>query len=99
MVKHVIIWKIKDEYRDKADQIRIDAKRELEGLNGKIPGMQSLVIRINGLPSSTGDLMLDGTYESAEALKGYSSHPAHVHVADTYVRPFMQVRLCFDFEE
>ena len=28
------------------------------------------------------DLTLDTTFESAEALKGYSVHPAHVAVAD-----------------
>ena len=99
MVRHVIIWKIKDEYTGRAAEIKANAKRELEGLNGQIPGMKSLVIRTEGLPSSTGDLMLDGTYDSADALKGYSGHPKHVHVADTFVRPFMQTRMCFDYEE
>ena len=42
--------------------------------------------------------MLDSTFESAEALKGYSKNPAHVAVADTRVRPFVETRLCLDFE-
>ena len=42
--------------------------------------------------------MLDSTLESPDALKGYAVHPAHVAVADTYVRPFTEVRLCLDYE-
>ena len=42
--------------------------------------------------------MLDSDLESEEALKGYQSHPAHVAVANTYVRPFTEVRLCMDYE-
>ena len=52
----------------------------------------------DGLPSSTVDLMLDTTFESAEALAGYSVHPEHVAVADGKVRPFTAVRSCMDFE-
>ena len=43
--------------------------------------------------------MLDSCFESAEALKGYAVHPAHVAVADSAVRPNMEVRMCLDFEE
>lgn len=99
MVRHVIIWKIKDEYAGQAAEIKENAKRELEALNGQIPGMKSLVIRTEGLPSSNGDLMLDGEYNSTEDLNAYSVHPKHVYVADTFVRPYMQVRMCFDYEE
>jgi hypothetical protein len=52
----------------------------------------------NVLATSNADLMLDSTLESAEALKGYAVHPAHVAAADTYVRPFTEVRLCLDYE-
>ena len=99
MVRHVIIWKIKDEYKDKKDGIKANAKKELEALNGQIPGMKKLVIRTDSLPSSNGDLMLDGEYDSAEELNAYSVHPKHVHVAETFVKPYMEIRMCFDFEE
>ena len=42
--------------------------------------------------------MLDTTFESAEALKGYSTHPAHVAVADGKVRPYTKARFCLDYE-
>ena len=42
--------------------------------------------------------MLDSTFETPEALKGYSVHPAHVTVANTKVRPYTCQRTCLDFE-
>ena len=59
MVRHVIVWTLKDE--------------------------------------SSGDAMLDSLFESEEALKGYSSNPLHVEVANTKVRPFVKVRSSFDY--
>ena len=99
MVKHIILWQLKDEYSDaeKAD-IKIGIKAGLEGLAGQIPGLVEVHVNINGLPSSNADLMLDTTFESAEALKGYSKHPAHVAVADSKVRPYYKSRVCLDYE-
>lgn len=99
MVKHIILWKIKDEFDDnKKEEIRKGVKAGLEGLAGKIDGLNEIKVQIDRLPSSTADLMLDSLFEDAQALKGYSTHPAHVEVADTYVRPYMEVRMCLDYE-
>ena len=99
MVKHIILWQLKDEYSaaEKAD-IKAGIKAGLEGLAGQIPGLVEVHVNINGLPSSTADVMLDTTFESAEALKGYSVHPAHVAVADSKVRPYTKTRVCLDYE-
>ena len=56
-----------------------------------------ITVNIDPLSSSNADLMLDSTFESEEALKGYSSHPAHVAVANEKVRPFTSVRTCMDY--
>ena len=99
MVKHVILWNLKDEYdAEEKARIKKDIKESLEALVGKIPGLLEMHINIDGLPSSTADLMLDSTFESAEALKGYSTHPEHVAVADGKVRPFTATRACLDYE-
>ena len=42
--------------------------------------------------------MLDASFESAEALKGYAVHPEHVAAADTKVRPYTATRACLDYE-
>ncbi len=74
-------------------------KAGLEGLKGKIPGLVEIKVIVDGrLASSNADLMLDSTFESAEALKVYSTHPEHVAVAETKVRPFTATRSCLDFK-
>ena len=99
MVKHIILWQLKDELSaaEKAE-IKANIKTGLEGLAGQIPGLVEVHVNINGLPSSNADLMLDTTFESAEALKGYSKHPAHGAVADSKVRPYTKARFCLDYE-
>ena len=97
MVKHVILWKLKDEIEDKAP-VKAGIKAGLEGLKGEVPGLVDIAVRTEGLASSNADVMLDSTFESEEALKGYSVHPAHVEVANRDVRPYTQTRLCLDFE-
>ena len=99
MVKQIILWTLKDELSpEEKDQIKLGIKEGLEGLAGKIPGMTDIKVNINGLASSNADLMLDSTFESEDALKGYAVHPDHVAVADEKVRPYTKIRSCLDFE-
>ena len=99
MVKHIILWILKDEYSNEEKQkIKADAKTTLEALKGKIPGLIDIKVYTNGLASSNAYFMLDSSFESEEALKAYAVHPDHVYVADTYVRPFTASRSCLDFE-
>jgi len=99
MVKHVIVWTLKDEYSaEEKENIKKGIKEGLEGLKGKIPGLVDIKVNINGLASSNADLMLDSTFETEEALKGYSVHPEHVAVANGKVRPYTAVRSCLDYE-
>lgn len=97
MIKHVILWKLKSDVSDKA-AVRAGIKSGLEGLKGKIPGLVDIRVNAEGLASSNADVMLDSTFESEAALKGYSGHPAHVEVANAKVRPFTETRLCLDYK-
>ena len=99
MVKHIILWTLKDELSaEEKKQVKLGIKEGLEGLAGKIPGMIDIKVNINGLASSNADLMLDSTFENEDALKGYAVHPEHVAVADGKVRPYTKIRSCLDFE-
>ena len=81
------------------ESVKKGIKDGLEGLKGKIPGLIDIKVNTEGrLASSTADIMLDSTFENAEALKGYSKHPEHVAVADSKVRPYTASRSCLDFE-
>ena len=99
MVKHVIVWTLKDEYSaEEKEDIKKGIKEGLEGLKGKVPGIVEIKVEISGLDSSNTDLMLDSTFENEDALKGYSVHPEHVKVATEKVRSFTKIRSCFDYE-
>ena len=100
MVKHIILWTLNPELSEQQKtEVKAGIKEGLEGLKGKVPGLLDVVVNIDGrLDTSNCDVMLDSTLESAEALKDYAQHPAHVEVANTKVRPFTVQRTCLDFE-
>lgn len=100
MVKHIILWKLKEELTEaEKTTIKQGIKAGLESLVGQVPGLIECKVNIDGrLDSSNCDVMLDSTLESPAALKGYATHPAHVAVADSKVRPYTAQRTCLDFE-
>ena len=95
MVKHIILWKLKDEIPDRA-AAAAEAKARLESLMGRIPGLVSITGHTEALPSSNADMMLDSLFTDADALAGYQTNPLHVEAA-TYVRSVVEQRLCLDF--
>ena len=98
MVKHVIIWQLKEEYN--TPQIKNGIKEGIEGLLGVVPGLLEVKVEIEPLGSSkNADVMLYSAFEDEDALKAYAVHPEHVKVADTLVRPYTQNRACFDYAE
>ncbi|MBE6534625.1 MAG: Dabb family protein [Ruminococcaceae bacterium] len=99
MIKHIIIWNLKDSITtDEKQNIKVNAKKNLEALVGKIDGLIDLKVEIDFLPTSNGEMMLDSTFENFDALKGYAIHPAHQAVANEFVRPYTSTRSCVDFE-
>ena len=97
MVKHMIIWKMKDEIADKAAKAA-EIKIALEGLVGKIDGLVEMHILTERYGCSAGDVMMDSAFRDLAALEAYQKHPLHVAIADGLVRPAMCQRLSFDYE-
>ena len=87
MVKHIILWQLKEMDEEEKQTVKKGIKAGLESLQGKIPGLLSIHVQTEGLPSS-----------NADALKGYATHPEHVKIADGNVRPYTQNRVCMDYE-
>lgn len=99
MVKHVILWQLKDELTaEEKKEVKKGIKEGLEGLAGEIPGLLEITVQIEGLASSNADVMLDSSFTDEDALKAYAVHPAHVAVADGKVRPYTKTRVCLDYE-
>lgn len=99
MVRHIILWQLKDEFSpEEKEKIKADIKEGLEALAGQIPGLLKIQVHTNGLATSNADAMLETEFEDEASLKGYAVHPAHVAVADKKVRPNVKSRVCLDFE-
>ena len=98
MVKHIIIWSFKEDMTKEEKAFASNKiKTELEALKGKIDGLIDIKVEVEHLLSSTGDLLLDSSFESEEALKGYQENPEHLKAAN-YVRSVVGVRRSFDYE-
>ncbi len=98
MVKHIVIWKLRDEAlgNDKAGNARL-AKEKLEALSGKIPGLLRIEVGLDFLRSdSSGDLVLYSELESKEALAVYQEHPLHKEVGK-FIREVVSGRTSADY--
>lgn len=98
MVKHIILWTLKEMPEDEKKQVKQNAKAALEALAGKIDGLTSIKVVIDNLPTSNADMMLDSEFVSAEALAAYQDNEHHQCAAGNFVRPFYDTRLCLDYE-
>ncbi len=99
MVKHVILWQLKDELTaEQKEEAKKAIKKGLEGLAGRVPGLVEIKVNVDALETSNADVMLDSTLIDFEALKGYAVHPDHVAVADSVVKPNTKLRVCMDFK-
>ena len=99
MVKHIILFQLKDELTESEKLVaKKEMKEGLEALVGKVPGLLEMQVQIEGLATSNADVMLYSVLESEAALKVYADHPAHMEVALGKVRPCMKTRVCLDFE-
>ena len=97
MVKHIILWQLKDDIED-IENVKKNIKVNLESLHGKIKGLNKINVNINPLESSNVDLMLECELDDADALKFYAKSKEHNAVADKYVRPYYKNRYCIDYE-
>ncbi len=99
MVRHVILWQLKDELSDEQKiKVKSEIKESLEALKGKIAGLNDIRVYCDCLETSNADLMLDALLQDKNALNAYAVHPEHVKAANEKVKPFAKQRVCMDFE-
>lgn len=100
MIHHIVMWKFKEEIREEdKERLKKDMAAHLEALVGQVPGLKSAEFISAPLSSSTHDMALAAVLERPEDVAVYGGHPAHVAVADKYVRPYVCQRACLDYEE
>ena len=79
MVKHIVLWRLKDNAH--GNDLQTNAyllKEKLEGLRGRIPGLLTIEVGIDfSSTDSSANLMLYSEFLDREALKSYQAHPEH----------------------
>ena len=99
MIKHIVMWKLKEhaEGADKATNAR-KMKALLDGCSDLVPGMGAFEVAL-AAPNleATYDVVLYSEFADAAALASYQHHPVHIAL-----KPFIgAVRLerqCMDYE-
>ncbi|MBR6707790.1 MAG: Dabb family protein [Clostridia bacterium] len=77
MIRHIVMFKIKDEYKDEIPQL----VKNFYGMKGKIEGMLDLESGADLLHSDRSyDLALITVFDSMESFQAYQTHPVHMPV-------------------
>jgi len=97
MVKHIVMWKLKEfaEGKSKDENIKF-IKSELENLVNLITQIKHLEVGKNILPDIDYDAVLYSEFESVEDLEIYQNHPEHKKVA-AYIAKIRDGRIAGDY--
>lgn len=93
MVKHVVVWKLKEE--NKTENAK-EMKRQLEKLPALISQIKSLEVGINENGGEY-DVILITSFDSYDDLKTYDAHPEHQKVR-TFIRGVVKTRIAVDYQ-
>ncbi len=95
MIKHIVLFKFKDNSNDKTNLNSI--KKSLENLTQFIPELKSIEVGINSNPNEKYDLALTTEFDNWEDLNIYAEHPEHLKVG-ALIRKTLELRACVDYE-
>lgn len=99
MIKHIVIWKLKDVARsnDRASNAGL-IKDKLEALQGQIPGLLKIECGLDfSATAASGDLVLYSEFDSRESLAAYQVHPLHQAIVPSVAAAALERRVV-DYE-
>lgn len=95
MIKHIVMWKFKDDTKD-AD--KLEMKQRLEALKGVVPTLIDIEIGMDvARKDASMDMVLYSEFASMDDLEAYAVHPAHLKVVE-FVKPLVCARAVVDYE-
>lgn len=95
MIKHIVMWKFKD---DVAEADKLEMKRQLEALKGVVPALLKIEIGIDIVGTEVSkDMVLTALFHSLSDLQAYADHPEHLKVVE-FVRTLVCERAVVDYE-
>ncbi|MGI5894405.1 MAG: Dabb family protein [Candidatus Merdivicinus sp.] len=93
MIRHIVMWKLKDKTEDGTKAENAAAIKEgLEKLVGKIDGLLKAEVMV-GVPGGM-DLCLYSELTTMEALEAYKVHPLHKEVQALVHRSMLERVAC-----
>lgn len=98
MVKHIVLFKLKDEVSE-ADKLAAMSsfKEAIEALPTKIPVIRKIEVGININPKESWHIALYSEFDSLEDVQLYASHPEHV-AAGKFLADVKESRSCVDYQ-
>ena len=93
MVRHVILWKFKDDCKEEGREFI----RRLKALEGEIPEILRMEVAENTGAADNYDACLISDFADFDALERYRVHPKHQAVSQ-FCQSIRVSRTCVDFE-
>ena len=95
MIKHVVMWRFKEENRE---ENMAHARDILLALPALIPELKKMEVHFDITHTDMSmDLMLDTEFLSVEDMKIYANHPEHLKVS-AFIRSVVESRVVLDAE-
>ncbi|MGQ0793364.1 MAG: Dabb family protein [Deltaproteobacteria bacterium] len=98
MIKHIVMWRLRDDLPKPKSEVAAEIKRILEDLKGKIEVIRAIEVGINVKPSDgASDVALYSEFATLDDLEIYQKHPEHLRVAG-YIGEVRSERRVVDYE-
>lgn len=98
MVKHIVLFKLKDEVPADTKLTVMNAfKAAIESLPARIPFIRKIEVGLNINPSESWSIALYSEFDSLDDVKRYAVHPDHV-AAGKLLAEVKESRACVDYE-
>ncbi|WP_010249886.1 Dabb family protein [Myroides injenensis] len=95
MIRHIVMWRLKDENKE-ANKIEI--KKRLLSLEGKIAELKSIAVEFNlpEISETNYDVILLTEFNNSQDLDIYANHPLHLEVV-SFIKSVVSDRVAIDY--
>ena len=98
MVKHIVLFKLKDEVPEAEKLVVMNKFKEaIEALPAKISVIRKIEVGLNMNPGEAWHIPLYSEFDTLEDVKFYATHPDHV-AAGKIIAEAKDSRACVDYE-
>jgi hypothetical protein len=98
MVKHIVLFKLRDEVPAEEKLAVMDNfKKAIEALPEKIAVIRKIEVGLNMNPGETWSIALYSEFDTLDDVKHYAAHPDHV-AAGKLLANVRENRACVDYE-